>query len=87
MCAAAGLTVLEVAPIGGLPEILIDITSKSALDIFRRLPFLGRGLAALFQSTGSWVLNLRIGKKASVRTADRYPLGYALVAAKQRPVR
>jgi len=86
MCAAAGLTVLEVTPIGGLPEILIDIASKSALNTFRRLPFLGRGLAALFQSTGSWVLNLRIGMKASVRTADQYPLGYTLVAVKQSPV-
>ena len=85
MCAAAGLTVLEVAPIGGLPEILIDIASKSALNTFRRLPFLGRGLAALFQSAGSWILSLRIGRDASARTADRYPLGYALIAVKQSP--
>jgi len=86
MCAAAGLTVLEIAPIGGLPEILIDIASKSALNIFWRLPFFGSRLAAVFQSTGSWILKLRIGRKVSVRTADHYPLGYALVAVKQIPV-
>ena len=87
MCAAVGLTVLEISPIGGLPEILVDIASKSALNAFQRLPFLGKALAALLQSTGSWILNLPIGIKASARTAEQYPLGYALVAVKQRPER
>jgi len=86
MCATAGLTVLEISPIGGLPEILIDIASKSAVLAFRRLPFLGSGLATLFQTTGSWVMKLRLSRYASVRTAERYPLGYALVAIKQTPI-
>jgi SAM-dependent methyltransferase len=86
MCAAAGLTVVEISPIGGLPEILIDIASKSAVRKFQRLPFLGSGLAALFQSTGSWLMKRRFGSNASVRTAEHYPLGYALVAVKQSPV-
>jgi SAM-dependent methyltransferase len=82
MCGVAGLTVLEISPIGGLPEILIDIASKSAVLGFGRL---GTRLAALFQATGSWLMELRLGRRASVRTANRYPLGYALVAVKQSP--
>lgn len=80
MCREVGLEVVEISPVGGLPEIFIDLVSK----IFQQLPYLGRGLASFVQSTGALLLKSRLGKYASARTAERFPLGYALVAVKQR---
>jgi len=81
MCEAAGLEVVDVSPTGGLPEILIDIASK----ILQQFPILGRGLAALVQSTGAWFLKFGPGRYLSARTSERFPLGYALIAVKQVP--
>ena len=78
MCTNAGLVVIDISPIGGLPEILVDITSK----ISHQLPFAGRSIAALVQAAGSWVLKRRIVRSASERSSARFPLGYSLVAVK-----
>lgn len=78
MCSKAGLEVIDISPIGGLPEIIIDITSK----ISRQLPFVGRGIAAVVQALGSFILKRRIVRHVSERTATRFPLGYSLVAVK-----
>jgi SAM-dependent methyltransferase len=83
MCEGVGLEVIEISPIAGLPEILIDIMSKSALLAFGRLPSLRSRLAALIQLTGAWLMKLRPFIYASRRSAQRYPLGYALIAVKK----
>jgi SAM-dependent methyltransferase len=80
LCAGAGLDVLEISPLGGLPEILIDLTSKT----LQQIPVLGQGLAAMVQTVGSWLLTFGPGRHASERTADRFPIGYSLVAVKKR---
>ena len=79
MCAAAGLEVLDISPMGGVPEILTDITSK----LLQQLPLLGQVLAAMVQSTGAWLTKFGPGRYVSARTAERFPLGYTLVAVKQ----
>ncbi|MFM8856777.1 MAG: class I SAM-dependent methyltransferase [Actinomycetota bacterium] len=80
LCAAAGLEVVNIPPLGGLPEILIDLTSK----ILQQLPYLGQGLAAVVQNAGSWLVKYGPGRYASDRTANRFPLGYSLIAVKRR---
>lgn len=78
MCKIAGLRVLEISPMGGLPEVIVDITSK----IFLHLPIIGTRFAALLQSVGGWLLKHWPSTYASSRSADRFPLGYTLVAIK-----
>lgn len=79
MCDAVGLEVLDISPMGGVPEILTDIISK----LLQQLPLFGRVLAALVQSTGAWLTKCGPGRRISARTAERFPLGYTLVAVKQ----
>ena len=79
MCTAVGLEILDISPMGGVPEILTDITSK----LLQHLPLVGQGLAALVQATGAWLTKFGPGRYVSARTAERFPLGYTLVAVKQ----
>lgn len=79
MCTAVRLEVLDISPTGGVPEILTDITSKLLLQI----PIFGQGLAALVQSAGAWLTKFGPGRYLSARTAERFPLGYTLIAVKQ----
>jgi len=79
MCNSVGLEVVELSSIGGLPEVMIDLASKT----FQQVPLLGRGIAALVQSLGALLLKRGPGRYASSRTAERFPLGYTLVAVKR----
>jgi ubiquinone/menaquinone biosynthesis C-methylase UbiE len=79
MCTAVGLEIKDISPMGGAPEVLIDVTSK----LLVQLPLVGRVLAAVFQSAGAWLTKFGPGKHVSARTAERFPLGYTLVAVKQ----
>lgn len=81
MCEMAGLRVIEISPLGGAPEILTDIVSK----LIQHAPFVGPILAAILQSTCAWLTTFGPGRYLSSRTADRFPLAYALVAAKPAP--
>jgi SAM-dependent methyltransferase len=79
MCAAVGLEIVDISPIGGAPEILIDVTSK----LLVQLPLVGRVLAALVQSARAWITKFGPGRCVSARTTGGFPLSYTLVAAKQ----
>lgn len=78
MCEKAELHVIELAPMGGLPEILIDLYAKLALHV----PIIGPQLAGWIQAFGAALLKLKLFKNASIRSADRFPIGYTLVAKK-----
>ena len=78
MCTVAGLEIVDISTTGGAPEILTDIASKLLLQ----LPLVGQCLAAVVQSTGAWLTQFGPGRYVSARTAERFPLGYTLVAVK-----
>ena len=82
-CEGSGLEVLCLEPYGGLPEILIDLTSKG----IQGLP---RGFASICRPIHSvatrlfWSINL--SRRLSQRTAVAFPLGYLLVARVTQPL-
>lgn len=78
ICKESNLRVVEIMPTGGLPDVFIDLCAK----VLQRLPWLGRGLAALIQGIGKWLLSFPPGRFATTRTADKFPFGYALIATK-----
>ncbi len=74
----AGLKIVLLEPMGGVPEILADIISKSIL----RIPKLGTAVSIFTQWTTSALLKTPLGKSLSESTAKSFPLGYFLVAEK-----
>lgn len=74
----AGLTLIHLAPIGGVPEVMTDIFAKTVAP----LPGLGGVLATLAQGITTGFIRTGIGKKVSAKTARRFPLGYFLIAEK-----
>ena len=78
MCARAGLEVIELAPTGGAPEILADVSSK----VVSMLPKIGKGIARVIQGTTALFLRGRFGRKVSTTTGTTFPLAYAMVARK-----
>ncbi len=75
-----GLSILVLVPIGGLPEILADLTAKA----FKKAPLFGTFMTILIQQLCKWFINTSAGKKISKKTAERFPLGYFLVAQKKQ---
>lgn len=74
----SGMQLIELAPIGGVPEIVADIFSKSAL----RLPRIGKTIARTIQYLSLCFIRTRFGKKISEATAQDFPFGYFLIAQK-----
>ena len=77
----SGFEVISLEPIGGLPEVLADLIAKKP----RVIPVFGhmfRRLTAISVQKITWVYVRSIGKSMSRKTADRFPLGYFLVARK-----
>lgn len=72
----SGLNLVEVTPIGGIPEIIADIVSKAV----NRGP--GAILAAAIQGLTFWFVRTGFGKRISNATAQGFPYGYFLVAEK-----
>jgi hypothetical protein len=64
--------------IGGLPEILTDLSAK----LIYHLPLIGSYLSIGLQSVSKFVLQLRIGKKLSAKTSEHFPLGYFMIVEK-----
>jgi SAM-dependent methyltransferase len=75
MCESNALHVISLAPYGGIPEILADVTGK-CICALGKLP----GLA--YVSVCQIILASRIIRSLSRRTNRLFPLGYALVAGK-----
>ncbi len=76
---SSDMTVIELKPTGGVPEIMADMIAKTSA----RVPFVGRAIAMAVQSLTLALVRTGIGSSLSARTAGRFPLGYFLVAAKR----
>lgn len=76
MCFDSGLTIVQISPSAGVPEILADITSKCLAE---RTPF----FANIYSTMCSALLKLKLFRSFSQRTARRFPLGYIVVANKR----
>ena len=74
----AGFEVVELASIGGVPEIMADLFSKSV----RGVPVVGRPMAKLAQAFTSWFVRGGLGARMSKLTSSEHPFGYALVLRK-----
>ena len=77
-CELSGLRVIEIVPYGGLPEILLDLSSKG-------LNFLPRPVATILRplhTTASLLGKTKPLRKLSERTRPSFPLGYVLCAEK-----
>lgn len=74
----SGLRLVQLAPAGGVPEIMTDIFSKTVL----RLPKIGRSLSIFAQSFASFFIRTGFGGKISTATSHTFPLGYFLIAEK-----
>jgi len=72
----AGLSVVELAPIGGAPEILADLVAKLLTGVR-----LGWAASAIQAMTGAFV-RTRVGARLSRKTSARFPFGYVMVAEK-----
>jgi SAM-dependent methyltransferase len=74
----SGLTLLQLNPIGGTPEIIADIFAKN----IRRTPIVGSSLACAIQWFVAVFVSTRFGRRISAITGNRFPLGYFLIAEK-----
>lgn len=72
------MEVVELHALGGLPEVLTDLTSKS----IAKLPVIGRPIARILQRLCYTFTKTGAGKKVSVNSGKIYPLGYFLIAKK-----
>jgi SAM-dependent methyltransferase len=73
-----GMHLVSLEAVGGIPEILADITAKSASYV----PVIGGVAARLIQWMGGSLRKTAMGKKVSQRTSKRFPIGYFLIAEK-----
>ncbi len=78
MAEQAGFKVVSIENIGGLPEIVADLTSK----IVSVIPLIGKPIAVFIQVITRLFIKTGIGKKLSIKTGIHFPLGYALIAEK-----
>ncbi len=79
--AKSGFDVLVLESVGGVPEVLADIISKYAVFFSG----LGTRLPIALSSILRHLVRSSIGKRMSARTADRFPLGYFMIAQKRHP--
>jgi SAM-dependent methyltransferase len=75
MCKSSGLDVISLAPYGGVPEILVDVSGKC-------LAAANQNLGRAYVSTCALALALRPVRSLSRRTSKLFPYGYILVARK-----
>ena len=71
-----GFRVLHLEAIGGLREVLVDITAKR----LAKKPLLGKPLASALQGACLWFGRTAWGAARSRKTGRAYPLAYFLVA-------
>lgn len=73
------LKLIQLESIGGVPEIMTDIFGKTIL----RVPFIGKYISSFAQMLSALFIKTRIGRKASDKTKNTFPLGYFLIAQKK----
>ena len=71
----AGLKVEQLEEVGGSPEVLADIMSKTLSSRPR--------IAATFVAAAEWLLNRELVRRVSDRTRANFPLAYLAVARKE----
>ena len=76
--ALSGLDLLELEPMGGAPEIMVDFFAKNIM----RVPKLGWPIACAAQWVASGVMKTDFMKGVSRATSGNFPLGYFLIAQK-----
>jgi ubiquinone/menaquinone biosynthesis C-methylase UbiE len=74
----AGLKLILLEPIGGVPEILADIYSK----YFLSLPIFGSWISYIIQICSKVFIKTPIGKRISNKTRQSFPYGYIMVIEK-----
>ena len=77
--AAVSLEITTLAPVGGAPEIIVDILGKE----LARVPRIGWRLAATLQGIASRLLEPSGREIWTRRSAASFPLGYVLIATKR----
>lgn len=77
-CQLSGLNALECTPYGGLPEVLMDLTSKG-IEI---LPELAARCLRPPLALAPWLVATKPFRKVSEWTSHSIPLGYVLVGQK-----
>lgn len=75
----SGMKVISLQPLGGVMEILSDITSKYIM----RLPILGAYLARCLQALSWNLARTSIGRRLASKSSAQFPLGYLLVAERE----
>lgn len=73
-----GLTVVSLIPMGGVPEIITDILAKNISPI----KWGGFTISKLIQYLTWKFINTKTGKNYSLKTGEKFPLGYFLIAKK-----
>jgi len=74
----SGFEVSKVDALGGVPDIFVDIIGR----IFNRIPVLGTPLIITFQSFLRLLHMTSFGRKASSKSAQRFPLCYGMIVQK-----
>lgn len=74
----SGLSVLELAPIGGSLEVLSDLLAKNVT----RIPFIGRLLSWSIQDATLWFARTTLGHRIALESGRTWPLGYFVIAVK-----
>lgn len=77
----AGLKLISLEPIGGLPEILADLIAKKpqVIPIFGHL---FRRLTSILIQKITWVFVHSLGRSLSRKTSRQFPFGYFMVVEK-----
>ena len=78
MAEDAGFEVVHLEAIGGVPEIIADLVSKTAMFF----PYVGKFTARVVQRSTGWFIRGGWGRKLSRTTSADFPFGYALVLRK-----
>jgi SAM-dependent methyltransferase len=74
----AGFKIILIKEIGGLPEVLTDLTAKYIVYT----PVVGKFFSILIQKMGKAFLHFNLGKTLSKKTQEHFPVGYFMIAEK-----
>lgn len=77
--AKCNLNVVVLEPMGGIPEIVADLSAKLSYKI----PGAGKMLSVASQLICRLFLKTALGRKTSQKTSSQFPLGYFMVAMKK----
>ena len=74
----SGFNIVSIETSGGVPEVLCDIYAKNISAI----PLIGVPFAKCIQWSTWGFVRTKPGRKLSVKTANKFPFGYCIVAEK-----